>query len=84
LYVDFCADFLQNLNTVIRDLTIFLGKELTQEQIDNVAHHCSFESMEKNDKVNHSELVNVGYGDPAVSKFMRAGMTEFHKVHKIP
>ncbi|GAV01988.1 hypothetical protein RvY_12610 [Ramazzottius varieornatus] len=42
----------QDAAAEIRRLVDFLGNPLTEEQAQQVAHHTTFERMEKNDKLN--------------------------------
>lgn len=44
---------LQDLEGAVKKLSKFLGKPLSEEQIQTIVGHCSFDSMKKNVKVNH-------------------------------
>lgn len=82
-YEDMKAD----LASVIREVAKFLEKELTEEQIEILAKHLSFESMKKNNAVNGEDsleylrknnLVNVD------GSFIRAGKVGKYKEELSP
>ncbi|XP_077967233.1 sulfotransferase 1B1-like isoform X2 [Styela clava] len=50
----------------------FLGKKLTNEQIDIIFNFCTFDSMSKDRSTNYSHVRNLGM-DFKKSKFMRKG-----------
>lgn len=62
-------DMIQDLPKEIRKIAAFLGKTLTEEQVDRITEHCSFKSMKDNPQTN---MLNRG-GVRKGSKFMRKG-----------
>ncbi|XP_077969906.1 sulfotransferase 1E1-like [Styela clava] len=50
----------------------FLGKKLTNEQIDIIFNFCTFDSMSKNKSTNYSHVKNLVMNFKK-SKFMRKG-----------
>ncbi|XP_017488674.1 PREDICTED: amine sulfotransferase-like [Rhagoletis zephyria] len=43
----------EDLRTVIEEICKFLGKNISEEQMEQMLQHLSFEEMKKNPKVNH-------------------------------
>ena len=70
-YEDMKKDMLNEVQRVIT----FLGKDsvLTEKQIQDIVHHCTFKEMEKNDMVNYKYYEN-GFLDQSISPFMRKGV----------
>lgn len=52
----------------------FVGHPLTENQIDRITSHCSFEKMRNNKMVNREELPVADLFDMSKSKFMRKGI----------
>lgn len=71
----------QDLPGVIERVAKFLDKEITQEQIDKLADHLSFESMKNNPAVNYDWLVKLSklYKPDKNNSFMRAGQVGGYK-----
>nr|CAD7436191.1 unnamed protein product [Timema monikensis] len=65
-----------DLPSVIRRTADFLNKRLSDNQVDSLAQHLSFDSMKKNRSVNYEEVVEINRRFnliPAEGDFMRAG-----------
>lgn len=73
--------------TIIRKVAAFLDKTLTDEQVERLREHLSFESMQKNPAVNYENMVadlrNL-YGVQNDSKFMRKGQVGSYKDEMTP
>ena len=59
----------------IRRIAKFLGRTLTDNDVTNIADHCSIVKMRENDKVNVSYWQDIGYVDfkPNESHFINQG-----------
>ncbi|OQV18351.1 putative Sulfotransferase family cytosolic 1B member 1 [Hypsibius exemplaris] len=79
-YERMCKD----LKGVVRDLCVFLDRDLTEEQMDNVVHHCQFDNMKQVSNVNRTSLAEAGYLDFNISHFMRVGKPGNWKEHFSP
>lgn len=62
----------QDLPGSIRRVAKFLGKELTQQQMERLCDHLSFENFKNNKSVNFEELREVGWLDEKET-FIRKG-----------
>lgn len=71
----------QDLPAVIERVALFLEKKITQEQIDKLADHLSFESMKNNNAVNYDWLVKLSklYKPNKNESFMRTGKVGEYK-----
>ncbi|XP_030749806.1 sulfotransferase family cytosolic 1B member 1-like [Sitophilus oryzae] len=71
----------QDLPGVIDRVAIFLGKNLSQEQIYTLADHLSFDNMKNNTAVNYDWLVKLSskYKADKNSSFMRTGKVGDYK-----
>ncbi|GAB6029293.1 hypothetical protein CHUAL_005058 [Chamberlinius hualienensis] len=58
----------------IKEIATFLGKQLTEDQVDKVADHCGFNNMSSNKLLNYSQWITDGYYLQD-RKFMRKGQT---------
>ena len=56
LFVTF-EDMKRDIKEVVRDTAKFLNKSFTDEQVDVLAKHLSFDSMRKNVSCNNTSLV---------------------------
>ncbi|XP_067632414.1 amine sulfotransferase-like [Eurosta solidaginis] len=74
----------QNLRKVIEDVCQFLNKNITEEQMEGMLHHLSFEEMKKNPKVNHHweyEKIRAKHNVTTYedNNFIRRGLAEGYK-----
>ncbi|XP_067632418.1 sulfotransferase 1A3-like isoform X2 [Eurosta solidaginis] len=74
----------QNLRKVIEDVCQFLNKNITEEQMEGMLHHLSFEEMKKNPKVNQHwgfEQLRAKYyaGNYVYTSFARRGLSGGYK-----
>lgn len=51
----------------------FLGKAVTEEEVERLADHCSFGSMSKNKAVNNEDIMAPSSERTKNIKFMRKG-----------
>ncbi|KAF2899022.1 hypothetical protein ILUMI_07154 [Ignelater luminosus] len=82
-YEDMKAD----LPSVIKKVAGFLEKELTDEQVEILAKHLSFESMKKNNAVNGEEFIEQFRKNNLVNEdgsFIRAGEVGKYKKELSP
>lgn len=64
--------FPKDLPGQIKKVASFLGKQLTNTQIDALVDHLSFNNFKKNPAVNLHELIDAGYFKKG-SEFVRKG-----------
>ncbi|XP_055346487.1 sulfotransferase 1B1-like isoform X2 [Paramacrobiotus metropolitanus] len=74
-------EMLQDLETTVKRIAAFLGKELDEVQISNVMRYCSREQMRDNHTTNLAHLHKSGVMDFNVSPFMRKGIIGDWKNH---
>lgn len=75
-------DMRKDLEGIIRKVARFLEKELTNEQVDKLKNHLSFESMKNNRSVNYEGLVELNSKFKLVDgegSFMRSGSVGGYK-----
>ena len=72
MYFIFYEDLKKNLRKEIEKMANFLGKELTEDQIDRLNQHLKFENIQKNDAVNNERYRKAGMSDNE-GKFIRKG-----------
>jgi UDP-galactopyranose mutase len=81
----FYEDRKQNLDGEVKKVANFLGKSFTQEEIDKLCDHLSFDSMQKNPTCNYEKIVTsikMAGGDEALKEkfqFIREGKVGGHK-----
>jgi len=64
------------LPSVVRATAAFLGKSLTDAQLEKLLHHLSFESMKTNPSVNYDEVTEYLthlHGEARKTHFIRKG-----------
>ncbi|XP_035828597.1 sulfotransferase family cytosolic 1B member 1 isoform X2 [Aplysia californica] len=76
----FYEDLQKDLPGVVRQVASFLGKSLTDAEVDAVAKHCTFESMKNNKSVNYDWLKEQGMASDKAD-FMRKGKVGDWKNH---
>ncbi|XP_077371513.1 sulfotransferase 2B1-like isoform X2 [Festucalex cinctus] len=79
IYITY-EQMIQDLPATVRLISEFLGKNLSDEVIEKIAHHCSFKSMQSNVMSNFS-LVSDKYMDSSKSQFLRKGVAGDWKNH---
>ncbi|KAF2893636.1 hypothetical protein ILUMI_12537 [Ignelater luminosus] len=80
-------DMKSNLPSVIKTVAQFLNKEITEEQIQLLCKHLSFESMKSNPAVNFEELAKKLRKSNMVAKdgtFIRTGIVGKYKEELSP
>ncbi|XP_062609824.1 sulfotransferase 4A1-like [Saccostrea cucullata] len=66
-------DLKMDLERSIKRVAIFLQRDLSKEDIQRIAKHCSFVEMKKNPAVNHQWLTDLKYRNPTGAEFLREG-----------
>uniref|UniRef100_UPI00359008DE sulfotransferase 2B1-like n=1 Tax=Myxine glutinosa TaxID=7769 RepID=UPI00359008DE len=77
LYVTY-EDMVKDLRAVVRRICTFLGKTLTEVQIESVVKHSSFTAMKKNPMTNYSKAEKLF---EEATKFFRKGKVGDWKNH---
>ncbi|XP_037085788.1 sulfotransferase 1C4-like isoform X2 [Pollicipes pollicipes] len=80
----FFEDMKRDLKGSVSKVATFLGKTLSEQQLDDLAHHLHFDNFKKNPFVNNEVLKIIpGFADPERS-FVRKGKTGDWKNHFTP
>nr|XP_053629094.1 sulfotransferase 1 family member D1-like [Cherax quadricarinatus] len=66
-------DMKENLAAVVRQIAGFLGKEVDEEKVSWLVHHCSFGEMSKNSAANNETMMIRSTEEAKNIKFMRKG-----------
>lgn len=77
----------KDLPPIIRRVAEFLGKKLSNEQVDILTKHLSFESMKNNDSVNYESILDLNRKFKITEdsgSFMRAGKVGSYKAEMTP
>ncbi|XP_063921563.1 luciferin sulfotransferase-like [Zophobas morio] len=87
LYLKY-EDMKKDLPSIVRQVAAFVGRSLTNEQVQILANHLSFESMSKNKAVNKEEHIENkrrnNLTDYQEGKFMRSGKVGDYKTSMTP
>ncbi|XP_018563758.1 estrogen sulfotransferase-like [Anoplophora glabripennis] len=68
----FYEDTMKDKRQTIRKIADFLGKDLSENEIDKLEDYLSFEKFKNNKTVNHVHMTKIGMAED-VSKFIRRG-----------
>ncbi|XP_028326846.1 sulfotransferase family 2, cytosolic sulfotransferase 3 isoform X2 [Gouania willdenowi] len=79
MYITY-EEMVQDLPAAIRRISTFLGRRLSEETIQKIAEHCSFNAMKANTMSNFS-LVPKQFMDNDKSSFLRKGKSGDWKNH---
>ncbi|XP_062394668.1 sulfotransferase 2B1-like isoform X2 [Sardina pilchardus] len=82
LYVTY-EEMVEDLKGVVRRFADFLGQKMSEEILDNVVSHCTFNTMKTNAMSNYS-LVPQQVLDNSKSAFLRKGISGDWKNHFSP
>ena len=72
----FYEDLKRDLRGQLEKMATFLGKDLSQDQLDRSREHLKFENIEKNEAVNNEHGKKIGYMNEE-GKFIRKGNTSY-------
>lgn len=69
--------YLQDIRGNIRKICTFLEKDLSDEEVDDIAEHCSFRNMSSNPSVNYQHWDDLGIRNKNEARFFRKGIYFF-------
>ncbi|XP_042241804.1 sulfotransferase 1A1-like [Homarus americanus] len=72
LFIRF-EDMKEDLAAVVRQVAEFLGKEVKEEEVSWLVHHCSFDQMSQNPAANNETFTTAPTEEAKGIKFMRTG-----------
>ncbi|MEE6526411.1 hypothetical protein FKM82_027060 [Ascaphus truei] len=79
LYV-FYEDMIEDLKREIRKVMKFLGKDLSEEVLEKIHRHTTFQAMKENPMANYSSIPSAVFNQ-SISPFMRKG-TQIHCISR--
>ena len=71
----------KDLHGMVMRLAEFLDRELSEQAVDAIVNHCTFDSMRSNKMVNREKLPISDIFDMSKSKFMRKGTFIYICIH---
>lgn len=71
-----CYDLFQDLRSSVLNVCKFLGKELSEEDMDAVVRQATFENMKNDPRANYDSLLKDKYGIQEKGHFLRKGDVE--------
>ncbi|OQV12676.1 putative Sulfotransferase family cytosolic 1B member 1 [Hypsibius exemplaris] len=69
---------------IIKKLSMFLGKNMTEAQLEETLHYSNFSQMKENPLTNMAEFESIGIINPKVARFFRTGQVGNWKKHFTP
>lgn len=73
------SDLFQDLRGSVSKICKFLGKGLSEEDMDAVVRQATFENMKDDPLANYDNIIAIGYGLNVKGHFLRKGEGE-HRV----
>lgn len=70
----FYEDMHKDIRGTISKIAEFFGRNLTEDEINSIAEHCSFQHMIENPSVNYSHWDDLGLRKKGEAKFLRKGV----------
>lgn len=74
---------LKDLEGSIKKVAAFLQRDLTTEDVQRIAKHCSFDEMKKNPAVNHQWMNDRKLRDLKGAEFLRHGKSTLSSVCEV-
>lgn len=70
------SDLFQDLRGSVLKICKFLGKELSEEDMDTVVRQATFENMKYDPLANYDKIITTAYGTNVKGHFLRKGEVE--------